>query len=344
MRVGSRTVSVVIDLPREIARREEDGPGDGLVVAVDAGGTKTFAASLDLATGATTTGHAGPANPDAVGLEAGVAAIAEAVREAGDGRTDVRRVVVAGAGTDAITLGAAVGAAIPGTLFVNDVVAAWATVAAGAPAIAVISGTGSNSLGVDADHRARRAGGWGHIFGDEGSGHWLGRELVGAAVRAFDGRDPATALGELLCRELGSADVGAAVIKLYAEHVGKAEVAALAPLVGEAAAAGDAVAAALLDRAGALLARHVVAIADGLALPADTTLPIGLTGSTWKAGAGLTDRFAADVAARLPAAEVTRIDTPPAVGALALALHAAGRSDLVASALPAAAADPGFRS
>ena len=330
-------MSVVLDLPREIARRDTDGPRDGLVVAVDAGGTKTFALSLDLATGATSTGHAGPANPDAVGMEATVSAIAEAVREAGDERADVRGVVVAGAGTDAVTIAAAVGVALPGTLFVNDVVAAWATVASGAPAIAVISGTGSNSLGVDERHRARRAGGWGHVFGDEGSGHWLGRELVSAAIRAFDGREPATAMGELLCREVGAADVGAAVIELYAQQVGKTEVAALAPLVGEAAAAGDAVAAALLERAGALLAAHVLAIADALELGTDATLPIGLTGSTWKAGEGLTARFAADVAARLPAAPVTRIETPPAVGALALALHAVGRSDATRDLLPQAA-------
>lgn len=331
-------MTVVIDLPREIARRDTDGPRDGLVVAVDAGGTKTFAASLDLATGATSTGHAGPANPDAIGLDQAVGAIAEGVREASDERGDVRRVVVAGAGTDALTIGAAVGTALPGALFVNDVVAAWATVAAGDPAIAVISGTGSNSLGVDARHRARRAGGWGHVFGDEGSGHWLGRELVGAAVRAFDGRGPATALGALLCRELGAGDVGEAVIRLYAEGAGKTQVAALAPLAAEAAAAGDEVAAALLGRAGEDLAAHVVAIADGLELPGDAALRVGLTGSTWKAGGPLVERFASVVGARLPDAPVVRIETPPAVGALALALHAIGRSDAIDELLPNAAA------
>lgn len=329
-------MTVVIDLPSAIARRDDDGPRDGLVVGVDAGGTKTLAAALDLATGETTTGRAGPANPDAIGLDDAVAAIAEAVREAAGGRDDLRAILVAGAGTDAATLGDAVLATLPTAVFVNDVVAAWAAVASGEPAIAVISGTGSNALGVDARHRARRAGGWGHVFGDEGSGHWLGREAVGAAIRAFDGRDPATTLGALLCEETETDDVGAAVIQLYADGAGKTQVAALAPIVSRAAEAGDAVAIALLDRAGAALADHVVAIADALELGADAVLPVGMTGSTWKAGGALRDRFDATVAERLPGAELRRVETPPVAGSLALALHACGRSDAVDSLLPGA--------
>lgn len=328
-------MSVVVELPAELTRRAADGPRDGVVVGVDAGGTKTLGAAFDLRDGTTTTGFAGPANPDAVGLPLAVEAIAEAVGEAASGRDDVRAVLVAGAGTDAVTLGAAVRDRLPRAVFVNDVVAAWASVAAGEPAIAMISGTGSNGLGVDARHRARRVGGWGHVFGDEGSGHWLGVAAVGAAIRAFDGRAPGTALGALICEHVGAADMGDAVIRLYADGAGKTAVAALAPLVARAAQDGDEVAVGLLDRAGADLAAHVCAIADALELPADARLPVGLTGSTWKAGGALRARFDADLARRLPQAEVRRVETPPVVGSLALALHACGRSDATAT-LPAA--------
>ncbi|PTL59855.1 ATPase [Paraconexibacter algicola] len=333
-----RRVTVVIDLPAAITRRATSGPQDGLVVGVDAGGTKTLAAALDLATGAVTTGRSGPANPDAIGLDDAVAAITEAVGEATGDREDVRAVLVAGAGTDAATLGEAVVRALPSAVFVNDVVAAWAAVAAGEPAIAVISGTGSNALGVDGEHRARRAGGWGHVFGDEGSGHWLGREAVGAAIRAYDGRDAPTLLGTLLCEETGAASAADAVIGLYADGAGKTRVAALAPIVSRAAAQGDAAATALLARGGEALADHVVAIADALELGADAVLPIGLTGSTWKAGGALTARFAEVVAQRLPGAEIRRVQTPPVVGSLALALHACERSDAIEALLPDAAA------
>ncbi len=330
------TRGVPIHLPEETARRDSDGPRDGVVIAVDAGGTKTLAAGLDLATGEVLVGRAGPANPDAVGLAAAVAAIAESVREACGGRRDVRRTVVAGAGTDAVTLGERVVAEVPSSLFVNDVVAAWATVAHGDPAIAIIAGTGSNCLGVDDAHRAVRVGGWGHVFGDEGSGWWIGREAVHVALLDLDGRGEPTALSRLVSDELGVADPGAAAIALYARQAPKADVAALTVLVVRAAAEGDDVARRVLADAGSLLAAHVVAVADALRLPADAGLRVGLTGSTWKAGGSLRGAFDAAVSARLPSSPVGRVDAPPVTGALALALHAAGRTDAIETLLPTA--------
>jgi len=52
----------------------------------------------------------------------------------------------------------------------------------------------------------------------------------------------------------------------------------------------------------------------------------------------LRERFAADVAARLSRAPIDHLEAQPVVGALALALHAAGRSDAVEELLPQAAA------
>ena len=46
----------------------------------------------------------------------------------------------------------------------------------------VIAGTGSIAVGVDADGRTARAGGWGHILGDEGSGYDLGHRGLNAAT------------------------------------------------------------------------------------------------------------------------------------------------------------------
>lgn len=331
------TRGVPIHLPRDVARRNTDGPRDGVVIGVDAGGTKTLAVALDLLTGAVSVGRAGPANPDAVGLPVGVTAIAEAVRGACAGREDVRRILVAGAGTDAETLGEHVRAAIPFSLFVNDVVAAWATVAHGAPAIAVISGTGSNALGVDAEHRAIRCGGWGHVFGDEGSGWWIGREAVRVALFDHDGRGRPTALSDLVSAEFNAADPGAAAIALYADGAPKSRVAALALLVVAAAGEGDDVATEILGEAGALLADHVRAIADALRIDDPAAMAVGLTGSTWKAGGALREVFDAAVADRLPGARIERVEDAPVTGALALALHACGRSDAVDALVPAAA-------
>jgi len=74
--------------------------------------------------------------------------------------------VIALAGTDTDAVARHVRAArSEDWLVVNDVVAAWATATDAQPGIGVISGTGSNVLGVGADGRAWRAGGWGHMLG-----------------------------------------------------------------------------------------------------------------------------------------------------------------------------------
>ena len=47
------------------------------------------------------------------------------------------------------------------------------------PGVVIIAGTGSIAYGRDADGHAARAGGWGHVLGDEGSGYWIGRQRCG---------------------------------------------------------------------------------------------------------------------------------------------------------------------
>lgn len=52
--------------------------------------------------------------------------------------------------------------------------------------IAVIAGTGSAVWGIDATGTEARAGGWGYLLGDEGSGYWLGREAVRHSLHRYD--------------------------------------------------------------------------------------------------------------------------------------------------------------
>jgi N-acetylglucosamine kinase-like BadF-type ATPase len=59
------------------------------------------------------------------------------------------------------------------------------------PGVLLIAGTGSIAIGRRADGSMVRVGGWGPIFGDEGSGFWIGREVIQAALRANDaGAEP----------------------------------------------------------------------------------------------------------------------------------------------------------
>lgn len=68
--------------------------------------------------------------------------------------------------------------------------------AAGLPSgIAIIAGTGSVAIGVGPDGTTVRAGGWGHLLGDEGSGYWLGRMAVRHTLRRADLGEPVDAIG-----------------------------------------------------------------------------------------------------------------------------------------------------
>ena len=68
------------------------------------------------------------------------------------------------------------------------------------------AGTGSIVYGRNASGLAARAGGWGHMIGDEGSGYWIGREALAAVVRAADGRGPADAAHRRCARAFRVAD------------------------------------------------------------------------------------------------------------------------------------------
>src|SRR5690349_22636305 len=57
----------------------------------------------------------------------------------------------------------------------NDGFIALAGATAGEPGLVVIAGTGSFAFGRNAAGKTARAGGWGYIFGDEGSGFDIAR-------------------------------------------------------------------------------------------------------------------------------------------------------------------------
>jgi N-acetylglucosamine kinase-like BadF-type ATPase len=136
----------------------------------------------------------------------------------------------------------------------DDAVIALAGATAGEPGIVTIAGTGSIAFGRNAAGRTARTGGWGYIFGDEGSGFDIARQALRAALRAEEGWGPPTALGRALLDATGSADANAVLHRFYTPDWPRSRVATLAPLVDEAAMAGDAVARDILHNAAQQLA------------------------------------------------------------------------------------------
>jgi len=190
----------LVRLPAALLAHSPGGDGR-YVMGVDGGATKTLAAVLDLQQHDVHLGHGGSSNADAVGArvatESLVRATDEALDRAGIEPERLDGAVLAIAGTDTEAVAEHVRAVRPARwLVANDVVGAWAAATGALPGVGAISGTGSNVFGVGPDGRTWRAGGWGHILGDEGSGYWLATRSLRAALADRDGSGPRTALSE----------------------------------------------------------------------------------------------------------------------------------------------------
>jgi len=135
--------------------------------------------------------------------------------------------------------------------------------------IAAIAGTGSIAFGRNAAGRTARTGGWGYLFGDEGSGFEIARQALRAALRMEEGWGPPTSLRQALLDSTGSRNANEVMHRFYTSEWPRSRVAALAPLADAAAAEGDAVAMVILNRAGADLAMLVAAVRSQLWKPGD---------------------------------------------------------------------------
>lgn len=117
------------------------------------------------------------------------------------------------------------------------------------PGAILIAGTGAVCYGRDRQGSIYRTGGYGYLIDDGGSGYALGRDILMAVVRAFDGRGPATCLSELVYQALGVKDISGLITWLYSSKTGKKEIAALAPLLLQAIDEKDKAAKAIVDKA-----------------------------------------------------------------------------------------------
>ncbi len=140
----------------------------------------------------------------------------------------------------------------------TDVVGAFNDAFPRGPGILLIAGTGSIAWGRSDDGREGRVGGWGHHIGDEGSGYAIGLEALRRVARNADGRAPETNLRNVFLDVMGINTVERLV--QWAGDADKGDIAALAPVVVEAAGEGDPVAGEILVTAVEELEGHVITI------------------------------------------------------------------------------------
>ncbi len=136
----------------------------------------------------------------------------------------------------------------------HDAAIALAGATAGEPGIVVIAGTGSIAFGRNERDETARAGGWGHLFGDEGGAFDIVRKAVHAVLREHEGWGPRTTLTPVLIESTGACDANDMLHRFYTPEWPRSRVAGLARVVDTLAEAGDPAAGDILRRAAQDLA------------------------------------------------------------------------------------------
>jgi N-acetylglucosamine kinase-like BadF-type ATPase len=207
---------------------------------------------------------------------------------------------------------------------VND---AQLVVAAGTPGgygVGLICGTGSIAIGRAIDGRTGRAGGWGYLLGDEGSGYDIALRGLRAAAQAADGRGTAHQLLAALLAHWQLQQPSDLIPHVYHRPDPRAILSDLPPLISDLADQGDPICVTILAKAGRELAAAVIAVADQIGFRGP--IPLGVAGSvglrTPLLLKGLLDQLALQ---GRPADPLTPVEDPT-LGALRLArdLHAVG--------------------
>jgi N-acetylglucosamine kinase-like BadF-type ATPase len=299
------------------------------VLGIDAGGSKTVAWLADAQGHVVGEGRAGGANIHHAGELGAEKVLYEAIQEAMAADAPLPAVVCVGmAGMDRTDDRAVVGAIFRRlgfrgqVLAVNDALVALVAGADEDPGVVVVAGTGSIAYGVGADGVAARAGGWGEVYGDEGSAFWVGRLALAAVVRASDRRGPQTLLTPLVLRHAGADRIDGLVAQVYARGDRRQAIAAMAGLVARAEADGDTVAREILSAAAGELTLAARSVVEQLGMRGER-FRVVLSGGLYKMAPTVASQVAARVADLAPRAITGVLTDEPALGAVRLALRAA---------------------
>jgi N-acetylglucosamine kinase-like BadF-type ATPase len=299
--------------------------GAGVAIGIDAGGSKTDAVLVDANCVELARATAGGANLRSIDRHIVESNLASVISPLLAGQR-VRAICVGAAGAgreaDRDALREVLKWAAPPRMMIivmHDGEIALRAATSARPAMVVIAGTGSLAYGERADGTSARAGGYGSVIGDPGSGYAIGMAAIQCAARAFDGIEPIGMLAKAVANTLNAKSASDLTEAVDHPPPDVAEVASLAGLVAEASRSGDAAAQEIIAGharlLGSLAAQVARAIRDGRA-----ALPVALSGGAFEAIPTLAETVSQAVAAS-GECEIIRPQKTPAAGAAAIALE-----------------------
>ncbi|MCJ8014258.1 ATPase [Paenibacillus sp. KQZ6P-2] len=182
----------------------------------------------------------------------------------------------------------------------------------------LIAGTGSIGLGKNKAGKTHRSGGYGHLIDDEGSGYAIGRDLLSAVVQAHDGRIPETVITGLVYKELQINSIQEIIGFVYDKRTNKKDIAALAPVLSEACAAGDPAALGIAEKSASSLLQLVIPVAEALSLQEDS---LAVAGSVLLKNTFVRTIFQEKLREHYPAMECITPKSDASMGAVFMALR-----------------------
>ncbi len=290
-------------------------PSKGVVIGLDIGGTKTRGVRFE--NGEPVADEiVGSSNVQNVSREEAAAHVAELFAKIGRGPVAY---VYAGAGgidtdEDAAALAALIKPHVPEARITVVHDSRLLLAAGGASSgVAVIAGTGSAAWGRNDLGEEARAGGWGYLLGDEGSGYWLGREAVRHSLRRMNQALEPDELTRALLESCSIDDPNKLIALFHSPSTGRRFWAQQARLVVEAADAGHRISQELIDQAGKDLADMAAQVLRQLRLDGPVILGSGLGMNVVR----LQDSFRNHLAAA-GVTDVRVLDKEPVFGVLQL--------------------------
>lgn len=294
-----------------------------LFAGIDGGQSSTTAVVGDDSGRVLARGSAGPADEVAQGPEstrlrdALQGALADALSHAGLPHDSRFASIVAGvSGYDGKVYGQAPDMPAEHFAIVHDTEIAHAGALDGKAGVIVIAGTGSVAFARSERDERALAGGWGYLFGDEGSAFWFARDAIADAARDADACEE-NELGPLILQHFSAPSLRALVRAFYAGEISRTQLATFAPVLIEAAERGNERAAQHVRDGAAALVLLARQAAERAALTAPAVAFLGglLRSATLS---GNIDRWMHEL---LPAATRVAPVRDPAEGALLLALR-----------------------